>query len=116
MDTMPYYICTRWRDDCTAAHPDDLAGQADCQSVICGQRNASSQANVAGGSASASGSAAPSATASSSGSSESSETSATASSDSAASSETGNTAAAIGMNYGTGILMGGMLAVFGLAL
>lgn len=119
-DTLPFYICSRWRDDCTAAHPNDLSGQTACQSVTCGTKNATAGASSttpsgseSDSSASASASSSASATASSSSGSESS---ASASSDAAQSSETGNAAAAIGMNYGTGILMGGMLAVFGLAL
>lgn len=125
-DTMPSYICQRWVADCTAAHPNDLEGQTACQSVQCGMRNASSLTSASsGGSSSASASSAmASSTGSSSGGSggsgspgsSSGGSSASQSASGAASSSTDNAAVAVGTTYGTGILMGGLLAVFGLAL
>lgn len=129
-DTIPAYVCGRWREYCTADHPNDLEGQTACQSVTCGDRNASAGASGSsssgGGSSASSSASSPSSTASSSSgggsgsssggdSSESGSPSGSASG--AAASQTGdNAAVAVGMNYGTGLLMGGMFAVFGLAL
>ena len=121
-DTLPFYVCQQWITDCTAAHPNDLSGQAACQSVTCGTQNASQASTTSSGSSSETSSSSSSETSDSSSddsdssSSTDSEPSASASGDAAEASESGNAAAAIGMNYGTGILMSGLLAVFGLAL
>lgn len=113
-NTLPSYICERWIGYCTAAHPNDQSGQFACQSVTCGSRNASAQANSDNtDSSSSSGSASPSSTPSSTSGGGSSGSDSSSSSEP---SQSGNAAMTVGMNYGTGILMGGIFAVFGLAL
>lgn len=124
--TLPSLVCQQWVINCVASHPNDLNGQAGCHSVTCGMKNASATNNAAGGASgssasgsasAASGSASQTATGSSAAASGSA--SATASSSGSASSSSSSGSAAVmnvAMNYGTGILAGGMLAVFGLAL
>ncbi|KAK4500295.1 hypothetical protein PRZ48_008484 [Zasmidium cellare] len=111
--TIPSFICEQWKANCVDAHPNDLDGQTGCQSVTCGSRNASS--NLAATTSSA---ATTSATATSSSSAESTSASGTASSSASASATTSSAAMAIHVaeQYGTGIVAGGLLALFGLVL
>jgi len=124
--TLPFFICQQWKGDCTAAHPNDLAGQTACQSVVCGMANASeaqvsmsssssmassTQASSATGSATSGGGAAGAATTGGSSATGSSTASAAA-----ASSSKSAAVANIAKDYGFGLLAAGMLAAFGLAL
>ncbi|KAL1304872.1 hypothetical protein AAFC00_003795 [Neodothiora populina] len=124
--TLPFFICQQWITDCVAGHPNDLDGITACHSVTCGDRNASSASSSSSSSSSASSTS--SAAASSSSGAAASATSAAASATSGAASAASSAAAAtsssaassaaigVAMNYGTGVLAAGMLAVFGLAL
>ncbi|EME80167.1 uncharacterized protein MYCFIDRAFT_86794 [Pseudocercospora fijiensis CIRAD86] len=111
--TLPFYVCEQWKANCVDSNPNDLDAITGCQSVTCGKQT------VKAATASST-SASSSATASSSGTSKPATTAtATASSSGAASSATGSSAAVAmhaAQNYGTGIFVTGLLAVFGLAL
>ncbi|KAK4546043.1 hypothetical protein LTR36_002180 [Oleoguttula mirabilis] len=112
--TIPSFVCAQWIINCVDAHPNDLEGITACRSVVCGTKNASS-----GESSSSTSSASATATLSSTSSAASASAtgSSTASSSSAsASSSSGAVAMSVAMNYGTGILATGLLALFGLAL
>jgi hypothetical protein len=107
MQTLPSLECDEWKSQCTLAHPNDLAGQNFCQGFTCGKKNASAGINAPGGSSS-------SASATSGGST----ASATESGGAAATSS--KSAAAnvvlVGREYGTGFVLLGLTALFGLAL
>ncbi|KAF2405432.1 hypothetical protein EJ06DRAFT_502645 [Trichodelitschia bisporula] len=66
--TLPSLECDNWVAQCTAAHPNDLAGQTFCQSFLCGRKNATAGIKGPSGTSSASASGS-SATGSSSGTS-----------------------------------------------
>ncbi|KAK8202889.1 hypothetical protein IWZ01DRAFT_116011 [Phyllosticta capitalensis] len=103
--TLPSLECQYAVGECTAAHPDDATCQSVCQSVVCGSKNVTSQAETSSSSAVASATGTPT----------SSGTASTASTTAAASSS----AAAVvnfGTNYGSVSLVAGLLALFGLAL
>lgn len=92
----------------------DLSGQQGCLSITCGNKSAAEVSQSGPDGQGASSSAAPSA--SSTGGSGSKPTK-TGSQAAASSSATGAAIALnVARNYGTGILAGGLLAVFGLAL
>jgi len=95
---------------CTAAHPNDLAGQTFCQSFVCGSLNASAVGAGASSSASAAGG---SSTASSTASSTSG--SATAATSSKAAAPAGPVYYA-GREIGTVVIITVLAAVFGFAL
>lgn len=103
-------MCQQWVINCVANHPNDLDGIAGCHSVKCGSKNASENAVS---STTASGS-------SPTGSSPSGGASNSPSGSSSASATPSQTGAAIALNvaqnYGTGIVAGSLLALFGLAL
>ncbi|KAF2166564.1 hypothetical protein M409DRAFT_23199 [Zasmidium cellare ATCC 36951] len=112
--TIPSFVCQTWVGNCVDAHPNDLDGQTGCRSVTCGSRNASS--NLAATTSSA---ATTSATASSSSSAESTSASGTPTGSSASTTATTSSAAMalhVAEQYGTGIIAGGLLALFGLVL
>ena len=109
-NTMPFYICEEWRSQCTAAHPDDLEGQMECQSVICGSKNASALA-------SSSDDEDEDEDEDSSSSTSSDSSTATSSSDAETASETGAAIAlSLAHNYGTATLVVALMATFGLVL
>ncbi|KAF2863577.1 hypothetical protein K470DRAFT_280183 [Piedraia hortae CBS 480.64] len=121
--TVPSLVCERARDDCVAAHPNDLAGQTKCQSVKCGKRNATSSDDSSSSSASATGSKTASSTAdateSANGASKTSGRASSASSSGASSSAQSTNAAialSAGQNYGMALIMGGLALAFGFAL
>ncbi|KAF2725591.1 hypothetical protein K431DRAFT_343018 [Polychaeton citri CBS 116435] len=125
--SLPAYMCYQWVGFCTAAHPDDLQGQDNCQSITCGNKSAALDPNAGSGSSSgsstsSSSSSSPSETASSTSSSGSGSSDATgtpsSSSTGSTASSTGNAAAAlrVGSEYGVAIIGGGLLALFGFAL
>lgn len=144
-DTIPYYQCAAYRDQCVARAPNDLATQTACLAVPCGNatvgsvvtttRIASMSANGTSSAAAASGSSSAvsgtrSASASTTGA-VGSATSAAASVGGAATSAAGSAAGAatsavagksaatmlqLGYSYGTGLVAMGLLALFGLAL
>lgn len=108
--TAPFFICEQWKANCVDNHPNDLNGITACNSVVCGMKNASSVEAAAQSSSSAS--ASMTATRSASGSGTASPTK----SGSAASTSSGSAAMVVAQNYGTGIVVTGLLAIFGLAL
>ncbi|GAB7340589.1 hypothetical protein MBLNU457_7000t1 [Dothideomycetes sp. NU457] len=123
--TLPFFICQRWIGDCTAAHPNDLAGQTACQSVQCGMANASeAQVSMSSSSSSASATQSSSATGTAAGgaagaattSGGSSATGSSTASSASASSSRSAAVANVAKDYGFGVLAAGMLAAFGLAL
>ncbi|QIW98015.1 hypothetical protein AMS68_003533 [Peltaster fructicola] len=122
METLPFYICEQWIGNCVKNHPNDVTGQAACQSVVCGMKNATNAAAVGGSSASASASAASTAASTGAATTGSMTTTTTATAAAATSATTTSsraaaaTAFAIAKNYGTPILAAGMFAAFGLAL
>merc|ERR1711981_199331 len=91
--TLPSLQCDEWRAQCTAARPNDLAGQTFCQSFICGTRNATEFFQSSGGA-----------------SSTASESAAAATSSAAA------VALKVAGEYGVAVVGLGMAAVFGFAL
>jgi len=111
MQTLPSLECDEWKTQCTAAHPNDLAGQTFCQSFTCGMKNGSALAAAASSAASASSGsgAASTGSATSGGASSTSSSAATTSSAAAA-------ALRVAKTYGTGAVAAGLFALFGLAL
>ncbi|KAF2141770.1 uncharacterized protein K452DRAFT_308836 [Aplosporella prunicola CBS 121167] len=105
--TLPSLECEFAKAQCVTDHPDDADGQKVCQSVTCGNKKVSSQAQASSSSAAAS--------STTSGSSSSSNT-ASASSASASATESGNAAVNLAMNYGSSALVAGGFALFGFAL
>ncbi|MCJ1340659.1 hypothetical protein MMC09_005955 [Bachmanniomyces sp. S44760] len=102
MGTLPTFICNTQFGACIAAHPNDLAGQQQCnQTYVCGNLNASSV---------------PVATSTSSSSSSMSATASPTTSPSASASAKSNMALKVGQDYGMGLFAAGALAVLGLAL
>jgi len=102
-NTMPFYLCQAEFAACIAANDQSASGQEGCKKTYsCGTLNASDVQT--GSSASSSASA-------SSSSSAPSKTSSTA-----APSATHNAAAALGANYGTGVVAGAVLLAFKLLL
>ncbi|KAL9528433.1 hypothetical protein SMMN14_07937 [Sphaerulina musiva] len=117
--TLPFFICEQWKTNCVASHPDDLDGQAGCQSVTCGSMNATEAESSNGGgssttSAAASMTSSPSGTSGAGGASGASMTSATST---PTPTESGSAAAlSIAQNYGTGLFALLGMAVFGIAM
>ncbi|TID27501.1 hypothetical protein E2P81_ATG00257 [Venturia nashicola] len=105
--TLPSLECDNWKGQCTAAHPNDLAGQTFCQSFTCGQKNAS----ATGSKASASASSAKSTATPTSGGAGTATNSAPASTSSAAAA-----ALKVAQEFGAAGFAFGLFAVFGLAL
>ncbi|PPJ51662.1 hypothetical protein CBER1_08761 [Cercospora berteroae] len=110
--TLPFFVCEQWRTNCVLNHPDDRDGQAACESVTCGAQNATEAEG--GDSSSASTSATPTSTSTDTAETGASETTGTDSS--ATPSASDSAAMHLAQNYGTGILVTGLLAVFGLAM
>jgi len=103
--TLPSLECDEWVSQCVNHNPDNPVGQSFCHGFICGHQLGSSDSaastTAATSAASASGTGKPSGTSSSSPTS------------------TSNAAAAVikfGRDYGTGALLAGVFAIFGLAL
>jgi hypothetical protein len=116
---IPSYECIQWVDQCVAAAGNDLNLLTDCRSVVCGSRDpgdVKQTTNNGPGGASTSSSAMPSMSTSPSQTGGNGGGSPTQSSASASSSTGAAVALNVAKNYGTGILAGGMLALFGLAL
>ncbi|KAM3414950.1 hypothetical protein BST61_g10090 [Cercospora zeina] len=109
--TLPFFICEQWKTNCVLNHPDDRDGQAACESVTCGTKNAT---EAEGGDSSSTASESPTSTASSTAETGASQTTGTESS--ATPSQSEGAAIHLAQNYGTGILVTGLLAVFGLAM
>nr|POE63562.1 hypothetical protein CFP56_04465 [Quercus suber] len=126
--TIPSFVCMQWIADCTLANVGNQNGQAGCQSLVCGQLNASSGEPKLG----ATGNPQPASTVvqttaapSSTGSADSTMTTTTSTTSGSASAVTnsasatpssGATVVYVAKQYGTGILATGLLALFGLAL
>jgi len=106
--TLPSLECDEWKGQCVNAHPNNLAGQTFCLSFTCGDKNASNSGLGPSSGGGAGGSAATSTAASSS-----SSTSATSTSSSSAAAAT---MIQLGREYGTGAMLVGVMAIFGLAL
>ncbi|KAE9971342.1 hypothetical protein BLS_004478 [Venturia inaequalis] len=105
--TLPSLECDNWKGQCTAAHPNDLAGQTFCQSFVCGTKNATALGSTSSASASSS-HATASATSSGSG---------TATSSTAASTSSAAAAALkVAQEFGAAGFAFGLFALFGLAL
>ncbi|KAK8177194.1 hypothetical protein IWX90DRAFT_420429 [Phyllosticta citrichinensis] len=104
--TLPSLECQYAVGQCTQAHPDDATCQSVCQSVVCGSKNVTSQAETSSSSAVASATGTPT----------SSGTASTASTTAAASSSAAAAAVAFGSNFGSASLIAGLLALFSLAL
>ncbi|KAK3718884.1 hypothetical protein LTR37_004800 [Vermiconidia calcicola] len=109
--TLPSYICEEYISQCVERAGDDLGLLTDCRSITCGTRNASSVAASNGGGSSGSASSASASASATSGS-----TGTGSGSAASATSEGAAIALSVAKSYGTGILAGGLLAVFGLAL
>jgi len=108
-ETLPSLECESWVGQCTAAHPNDLAGQTFCQSFVCGSLNASA---VGAGASSSSSAVGGSSTASNTASS-------TSGSATAATSKAAAPAGPVyygGREIGTVFIITVLAAVFGFAL
>lgn len=105
--TLPFFICQTWRDQCVAQNPNDLEAQTDCLSLECGQRNAT-EITESTTSALPTSTEGPSSTAS--------ETATTTEAVTVETSEAAAAALAIAQTYGTSIMATVMLAFFGFAL
>ncbi|QDS67613.1 hypothetical protein FKW77_004150 [Venturia effusa] len=105
--TLPSLECDNWKGQCTAAHPNDLAGQTFCQSFTCGTRNASASSSSSTASASSS---QTTASPTSSGSGTSTSPAAASTSSAAAA------AIKVAQEFGAAGFAFGLFAIFGLAL
>jgi len=107
--TLPSLECDNWKGQCTAAHPNDLAGQTFCQSFVCGSKNATALVSSSSSSSASSGTASSTATATGSGT-------ATGTAASTTSSKAAAAAVKVAKEFGTAGVAFGLFAVFGLAL
>jgi hypothetical protein len=107
-------MCIQYVKDCVKAAGNSLNSLTKCRSVVCGTKDPGKVPQSGSGTGSSS-SAAPSQSASGTGGSGNSP-SPTSGGGAAASSSNAAVALAVMGNYGTSILAGGMLAIFGLAL
>lgn len=113
--TIPSFICAQWKTNCVDNYPNDLDGQTGCLSVVCGDKNASSGIAATSTSSAAMSSATASSSSSGSGAGSGSAT-ASSSSSTATTSDSAAVALRVAEQYGTGIIAGGLLALFGLVL
>lgn len=124
--TLPSFVCRKYRDQCVANNPRDKDAQDACLAIECGTKLPTEDS--ASSTVSSASSATESASSTGSGSSEASETASSTSGSEEAASQTASDgaasatadSAAVALNlastYGTGLLAAGILGAFGLAL
>ncbi|KAL1588493.1 hypothetical protein WHR41_02875 [Cladosporium halotolerans] len=124
--TLPSFVCRKYRDQCVANNPTDKDAQDACLAIECGTKLPTEDS--ASSTVSSASSATESASSTGSGSSEASETASSTSGSEEAASQTASDgaasatadSAAVALNlastYGTGLLAAGILGAFGLAL
>lgn len=52
-ETLPFFVCQTWRDQCVARNPNDLESQTACLEVECGNKNATDAVSTSSSMASA---------------------------------------------------------------